>query len=203
VVSIPQAWAFTIASACLLVVASANLNRACLVLSPFALASVMGYSFTKRWTRWSHLLLGGAIGIAPVGAWIAVTGGLAWTPVMLAGAVALWIGGFDIVYSLQDVAVDRELGLHSLPARLGPMRALHIARLMHGGMLALLGAVGIAAGLGAWFYAAVVLCAAALGLEHAIVDPDDSRRIHTAFFTMNGWVGIGLFVVVLVDRWPH
>lgn len=203
IVSIPQAWVFTVVSAVLLVVAAANLNRLCLMLSPVALAAVMGYSFTKRWTRWSHLFLGGAIGIAPIGAWIAVTGAMAWTPILLAAAVALWIGGFDVIYSLQDVTVDRMLGLHSLPARYGPSRALRFARIMHGGMLALLGATGIAGGLGAWFYAGVLLCAVALGLEHAMVAPDDQRRINTAFFTVNGWVGLGLFAFVLVDRWPH
>lgn len=201
VVSMGQAWALTLAASALLVVAAANLNRLCLLLSPLALAAVMGYSYTKRHTQWTHVALGAAIGIAPVGAWIAVTGGIALTPILVACAVMLWIGGFDIIYALQDIEFDRRLGLHSLPARIGPARALSAARLMHAAMLGALGMVGIAAPLGLWYYAGLLLAACVLGYEHAIVKPDDLRRVNTAFFTLNGWVGIMLLAFVLIDVW--
>lgn len=200
-VSVRQAALFTALSAALLVVAAANLNRLCLALSPLALAWTLGYSYTKRFTAWSHLALGIGIGAAPVGAWIAVTGKVSLIPLLLAAAVALWIGGFDIIYSLQDLEFDRRLGLRSLPARVGPTRALAVARAMHAIMLGFLGLVGVLAGLGAWFYAGLLVSSFLLAYEHAIVHPRDLSRLNTAFFTMNGWVSIGLFAFLALDCW--
>ncbi len=201
IVSPQQAWILTIVSAALLVLAAAMLNPLCLLLSPLALAWICGYSFTKRFTAWSHLVLGIGIGAAPVGAWIAVTGRLDWTPVLLAIAVGLWIAGFDVIYALQDMEVDRRMGLHSLPARLGPSPALRIARWMHAAMLATLGLVGVLAQLGVWYYTGLTLAAGLLAYEHAIVHPRDLSRINMAFFTLNGWVSVGLFAFLVADCW--
>jgi 4-hydroxybenzoate polyprenyltransferase len=200
-VKIWQAWALTLAAAALLVFAAANLNRLCLMLSPVAVAAVMGYSLTKRFTQWTHFALGAADGIAPVGAWLGVTGSFAVTPILLWAAVTLWIGGFDIFYALQDTEVDRRLGIFSLPARLGPRRALCIARVMHAGTLLCLGAVGITASLGGWYYGGLILCAVILGYEHRLVKPYDLRHVNTAFQTLNGWVSIALWLAVTIDRW--
>lgn len=196
-----QAAALTAAGAALLVLAAASLNRLCLALSPLALAATLGYSFTKRITVWTHLILGASIGIAPVGAWLGVTGAFGGTPLLLWLAVALWIGGFDVLYALQDMEVDRKLGIRSLPARLGAARSLTLARVMHLGMLAVLGGLGIAAGLGLWYYAGLVVAALLLGYEHRIIAPDDLSRLNTAFFTLNGWLSVVLFLFLLVDRW--
>ena len=200
-VSPKQAWVLTAISALMLVVAAAMLNSLCLLLSPVALAWILGYSYTKRFTAWSHVVLGIGIGAAPVGAWIAVAGRLDWLPVLLALAVGLWIAGFDIIYALQDIEVDRRQGLHSLPARLGPSPALRIARWMHAAMLAVLGFAGVLAQLGAWYYTGLILAAGLLAYEHAIVHPRDLSRINTAFFTLNGWVSVGLFAFLAADCW--
>ncbi len=200
-VSPKQAWTLTVGSALLLFLAAAMLNTLCLILSPLALAWILGYSYTKRFTAWSHLVLGLGIGAAPVGAWIAVTGRMDVIPILLAIAVGLWIAGFDIIYALQDIEVDRRQGLHSLPALLGPSPALRIARAMHAVMLGTLGLVGVLAQLGAWYYAGLTLGAALLAYEHAIVHPRDLSRINTAFFTLNGWVSVGLFMFLAADCW--
>ena len=195
-----QAWLFTAASIGLFVLASAMLNPLCLALSPVALGVVLGYSYTKRFTSLSHLALGFGIGIAPIGAWIALTGKLDAIPLMLGGVVMLWIGGFDIIYALQDVDFDRRAGLHSLPRAIGKARALVVSRVMHALMLALLAGVGVAAGLGWLYFAGVGIVAALIAYEHSIVSPDDLRRVNVAFFTMNGWVGVTLFAFVVLDR---
>lgn len=196
-----QAGVLTVIAAVLLLIAAGNLNQLCLRLAPLALVAVTGYSYTKRVTQWTHLALGGAIGIAPVGAWLGVTGSFGWIPILLWAAVALWIGGFDIIYALQDIEVDRQLGLFSLPARMGPAPALRVARILHAVMLALLGSVGVMASLGAWYYAGLLLCAVFLGYEHSIVRPDDFSRVDTAFFTVNGWVSVILCGTTILDVW--
>ena len=195
-----QAWLFTAASIGLFVLASAMLHPLCLALSPVALGVVLGYSYTKRFTSLSHLALGFGIGIAPIGAWIALTGKLDAIPLMLGGVVMLWIGGFDIIYALQDVDFDRRAGLHSLPRAIGKARALVVSRVMHALMLALLAGVGIMAGLGWLYFAGVGIVGALIAYEHSIVSPDDLRRVNVAFFTLNGWVGVTLFAFVLLDR---
>ena len=190
---------FCVASAGLFVLASSQLNRLCLLLSPVALAVVLGYSLTKRVTALSHLVLGLSLAIAPVGAWIAVTGSFALVPVVLALAVVLWVAGFDVLYSLQDEAFDREQGLLSIPARLGNRRALLVSALFHAGALALLYAVFALAGGGLLFGAGVVLAGAFLVRQHAIVKPGDLSRVDAAFFTANGWLSIVFFFCGAAD----
>lgn len=198
-VSVGAAWVFTIISAAIFVLAAAMLNRLALYLSPVALVVVLGYSYTKRFTSWSHLVLGLALGIAPVGAWIAVRGAFAIEPVILAACVMLWAAGFDVIYSLQDVDFDRKMGLFSLPKSLGAARALFISRLMHILMIGLLVWFGMASGMGMIFFIGIGVVALFIIYEHSLVSPTDLSRVNTAFFTMNGCVSIGLFLFALVD----
>ena len=191
---------FTLASVAIFITAAFELNPLCLLLSPLALAALLGYSYTKRFTPLCHLALGFAIGIAPIGAWIAVTGRLELIPALLGAAVMLWIGGFDIVYALQDVEFDRQFGLFSLPRIIGKQRALFVSRVMHATMLALLVTVGVVSGLHIVYFAGVALVAALIAYEQSIVSPDDLSRVNVAFFTLNGWVSISLFAFVVLDR---
>jgi len=200
-VTIRQAWILTAGAALAFFVAAWQLNRLCMLLSPIALVAVTTYSWTKHFTTWTHVALGAAIGIAPVGAWLAVMGRFGLLPILLWAVVTLWIGGFDIIYALQDMEVDRRLGLHSLPVRVGAATALRISFWMHALMLGLLGVVGIVGSLGGWYYAGVLIAAAILGYEHAIVAPDDLSRVNTAFFTLNGWMSVLLSLFLLIDVW--
>ncbi|MBI5154298.1 UbiA family prenyltransferase [Candidatus Poribacteria bacterium] len=182
--------------------AAAMLNFLCLLLAAPCLAVLIGYSYTKRFTDYSHLVLGAALGLAPVGAWIAVTGELAWTPLILGAAVTLWVAGFDILYACQDYEVDlRESELHSMPKRLGLRRAMKLARRVHGGALAgfFLFWWAAAPPLGLPFLLGVAAAGAAMLYEHNLVRPADLSRINAAFFTMNGLISIGLFLIACVD----
>ena len=190
---------FCVASAALFVFAAAQLNRLCLLLSPVALAVVLGYSLTKRFTALSHLVLGLSLGIAPVGAWIAVTGEFALLPVVLSVAVVFWVAGFDVIYSLQDEAFDREQGLKSLPARVGNRRALLVSALFHAAALACLYGSFVLSGGGLLFGLGVVLSGAFLVRQHAIVEPGDLSRVDAAFFTANGWLSIVFFACGAAD----
>ncbi len=190
---------FCTASVGLFVLAAAQLNRLCLLLSPVALAVVLGYSLTKRVTPLSHLVLGLSLAIAPVGAWIAVTGSFALVPVVLGLAVVFWVAGFDVVYSLQDEAFDRAEGLMSIPARLGNRRALLVSTLFHAAALALLYTVFVLAGGGLLFGLGVVLAGVFLVRQHAIVAPGDLSRVDAAFFTANGWLSIVFFLCGAAD----
>lgn len=193
-----EVWTFVLLAATLLVFAAAMLNPLCLALSPVALGVVFGYSYTKRFTALSHVVLGFGLAIAPVGAWLALRGSFAAPPLVLAAAVVLWVAGFDVIYSCQDVAFDRSSGLHSLPARLGAARALVVARAFH------VAAVGLLAGL-FWLaplHPVYLVGVAAVGLllayEHSLVRADDLRKVDAAFFTANAWVSVGYFVFTLV-----
>jgi len=199
VVSPAAAALFCALSAGLFVLAAAQLNRLCLYLSPVALAVVLGYSFAKRVTAFAHLLLGLALAIAPVGAWVAVTGSFALPPVLLGLAVLFWVAGFDVVYSLQDEEFDKAEGLRSIPARFGARRALRIARLFHGATLVLLYAVFLAVDGGWLFGAAVVAAGAFLVRQHRLVSPGDLSRVDAAFFTANGWLSVAVFVLGAAD----
>jgi len=190
---------FCVASAALFVFAAAQLNRLCLILSPVALAVVLGYSLTKRFTALSHLVLGLSLGIAPVGAWIAVTGEFALLPVVLSVAVVFWVAGFDVIYSLQDEAFDREQGLKSLPARVGNRRALLVSALFHAAALACLYGAFVLSGSGLLFGLGVILAGAFLVRQHAIVKPGDLSRVDAAFFTANGWLSILFFAFGAAD----
>ena len=199
VVSPAAAALFCAGSAALFVLAAAQLNRLCLVLSPVALAIVLGYSYAKRVTSFAHLVLGLALAIAPVGAWVAVTGAFALPPVLLGFAVLFWVAGFDVIYSLQDEEFDRAEGLRSIPARFGAGRALQIARLFHGTTLVLLYAVFLAVSGGWLFGAAVVVAGLFLVRQHRLVSPGDLSRVNAAFFTANGWLSVAVFVLGAAD----
>jgi 4-hydroxybenzoate polyprenyltransferase len=198
-VSIGQAIVFAIVASALLVLAAWQLNPLALELSPLALLIVFGYSFTKRFTIWSHLFLGFALGIAPMGAWVAVRGMLEPAPFLLGAAVVFWLFGFDILYALQDAEFDRTVGLFSIPARLGNARALVFSRVGHAIMLCLMIAFGFAAQLH-WIYAlGVAMVAALIVYEQSLVKPTDLSRLDFAFFNLNGYVGIGYFLFTLAD----
>ncbi len=183
-------WGVTAVAAATFVLAASMLNRACLVLAPPTLVVLLGYSYAKRFTAAAHLWLGLALGLAPIGAWIAVTGRLDRQPFVLAAAVTLWVAGFDVIYSLQDEGFDREHDLRSLPVEVGGRRALDLARLSHVGALAGFAVFATMAG-GGWLRAtAVVTAGALLFWQHRLVTPGDLRAVDAAFFTANGVLSI-------------
>jgi 4-hydroxybenzoate polyprenyltransferase len=201
--------AVTIASI-FFVYAAWRLNPLCAALSPLALGWVLFYSYTKRFTRWCHIVLGVGMSIAPVGGYIAVTGIWSdpwWMLIALALAVATWGGGFDVLYALQDIEFDRTHRLYSLPAAIGGPRALLVARVLHGATVACLATVGAATftdTTGGTFYAVGVLATAALLVyEHSLVRADDFSKLDAAFFTMNGVISIVFFTCVLIERLTH
>lgn len=195
-----EVWVFVAASAATLVAAAAMLNPPCLALSPVALLIVFGYSYTKRFTALSHVLLGMALATAPVGASLAIRGWIEPAAVVLGLAVLFWVAGFDTIYACQDEAFDRAEGLHSLPARLGIARALALARVFHVVAVALLAAVYALAPLHPLYLAGVAALAGLLVYEHSLVRADDLSRIDAAFFTVNGWISLGYFVITLAAR---
>ena len=181
------------------VLAASQLNRLALWLSPVALAVVLGYSYAKRFTRWSHLLLGFALGIAPAAAWIAVRGSLDWRILLLTAAVTFWVGGFDVIYACQDYDFDRGHGLHSVPRHLGIHAALWVARIFHLIMLGLLVALVVMFGLGKLAVIGVIIVAALLAYEHSLVRHDDLSKLNAAFFTMNGVISVVFFLFIAAD----
>jgi 4-hydroxybenzoate polyprenyltransferase len=190
---------FVVVSSALLMFAAWQLNHLAFVLSPVALAVVLTYSYTKRFTRWSHLVLGFALGIAPAAAWIAVRGSLDPRILLLTAAVTCWVAGFDVLYACQDFDFDRSAGLHSIPRFLGIRRALLVARILHAIMLLLLVAVISVFGLGWIAVSGVVLVALLLAYEHSLVAPDDLSRLNAAFFAMNGVISVLLFIFIAAD----
>jgi 4-hydroxybenzoate polyprenyltransferase len=198
-VSVAAAGAFCAFSAAVFVAAAWFLNPLCLALSPLALAIVLGYSFTKRLSALSHLVLGLGLAIAPVGAWIAVTGRLAATPVVLGLSVLFWVAGFDVIYSLQDEAFDRAHGLFSLPARVGARRALDVSTVFHAVSLSLLYGVFVLAGGGPLFGAGVVMAGVFLVRQHVLVSETDLSRVNGAFFSANGWLSVAVFLCGALD----
>jgi 4-hydroxybenzoate polyprenyltransferase len=191
--------AFVVISSLIFIAAAAELNRLALWLSPVALAVLLLYSYTKRFTRWSHLVLGFALGIAPSAAWIAVRGSLDPRILLLTAAVTFWVAGFDVLYACQDFEFDRASGLHSIPRYLGISRALWVARAFHVIMLLLLVALMLAFGLGRVAIAGVAVVAALLAYEHSLVSAGDLRKLNAAFFTMNGVISVVFFVFVAGD----
>ena len=192
---------FTVVSSVLFVLAAAQLNRLTLLLSPIVLLVVLLYSYTKRFTRWSHLVLGLALGIAPAAAWIAVRGSLDPRILVLTGAVLFWVAGFDVFYSCQDAEHDRRAGLHSVPATFGIEAAFWIARTMHVLMLALLLWMVHLFALGVLGWLGVAVVAALLAYEHSIISPRDLSRMNAAFFTLNGIISLVFFVMMASAVW--
>ncbi|HEY9403649.1 MAG TPA: UbiA-like polyprenyltransferase [Pyrinomonadaceae bacterium] len=193
--SLKFAWAFTFVSAALFFLAAAMLNRLTLLLAPVALASVLLYSYTKRFTSLSHLALGWCLCIAPTGAWIAVRGAIdSPVPLLLSLVVLLWTAGFDVLYACQDYDFDRRAGLRSIPARVGIPRALWISRLLHTGAFAALVALYLVATPGALALFGVLATGALLVYQHSLVRADDLSRLNAAFFTTNAFVSVILFV---------
>ena len=193
------AWGFIVFWSAVLIVAAAMLNPLCLKLAPAALAVVFGYSYTKRFTSLSHLVLGFALGIAPAAAWIAIRGTLDPAILLLTAAVMFWTAGFDIIYSCQDREFDQAQDLYSIPRRLGAARALSIARVFHVVMVGLLAALAAVLELGLLSAAGIAVVAALLIYEHSLVKPDDFSRVNAAFFTVNGFIGVLFFLFWAVD----
>jgi len=194
-----QVWLFLAVAVVVFEFAAWKLNSLCFALSPVALLFILGYSYTKRFTFLCHLFLGVATGIAPVGAWLAVRGSWSPVPLLLGAVVMLWIGGFDIIYALQDYEVDVRSSLFSLPKKLGKGRSLLVSRLMHACMVSLLILIGIIAHLHLLYFVGVAVVFGLICYEQSLVKPDDLSRVNLAFFTLNGWVSISLFVFVLLD----
>ncbi len=190
---------FVVVACAVFILAATQLNRLTLILSPVALAVVLLYSYTKRFTRWSHLVLGFALGIAPAAAWIAVRGSLDPRILLLTAAVTFWVGGFDVLYACQDYDFDREANLHSVPRFVGIRGALIIARAFHFIMLGLLIALVVTFGLGKLAIAGVITVAILLAYEHSLVSPNDLSKLNSAFFTMNGVISVVFFVFVAAD----
>ncbi len=190
---------FVIVSCAIFVLAASQLNRLALVLSPVALAVLLLYSYMKRLTRWSHLVLGFVLGIAPAAAWIAVRGSLDVRILLLTAAVTFWVGGFDVLYACQDYEFDRQAGLHSMPRYLGIRGALLTARLFHLLMLLLLAGFVAVFGLGKIAIAGVVAVALLLTYEHTLVSADDLSKLNAAFFAMNGVISVVFLVFLAGD----
>ena len=193
--SVGFVWAFTLVSAALFLTAAAMLNRLTLILAPVALGSVLLYSFTKRWTQFSHLVLGWCLSIAPTGAWIAVRGEIGSpVPLLLSLVVMLWTAGFDILYACQDYDFDRREGLRSIPARFGIARALWIARSLHAAAFLALVWLYLVTALGPLALAGVIATGALLVYQHRLVRAGDLGRLNAAFFTTNAFVSVILLV---------
>jgi len=190
---------FVVVSSGVFILAASQLNRLSLLLSPVALAVLLLYSYTKRLTRWSHLVLGFALGIAPAAAWIAVRGALDPRILLLTAAVTFWVGGFDVLYACQDCDFDRQAGLHSVPRFFGIGAALWIARAFHLIMVGLLVALVMVFGLGILAAAGIVVVILLLLYEHSLVKPNDLSKLNAAFFTMNGVISVLFFMFVAAD----
>lgn len=198
-VSRKEAWLFVVVSLATLLVAAWMLNPLCFYLSPLVLFFFTLYAFCKRFTSLAHIVLGICLGAAPVGAWIALRGDVGWQVVVLGIAVLFWVGGFDIFYALQDLEFDREKGLHSIPAKLGVERSILLVRAFHGIMVFLLLLLLIGTGLGWIYFVGVLVVAGLLIYEHSLVKPDDLSRLDAAFFNMNGYISVTIFLFTLID----
>jgi 4-hydroxybenzoate polyprenyltransferase len=193
------AWSFTVAMSALFVFAAWQLNSLCFYLSFPTLAILFLYSYTKRVTLLSHVVLGFAIGCAPLAAWLAIRGEFAWPPILLCGAVMFWVAGFDLIYALQDIEFDRKARLFSFPSRFGVAPALHMSTLFHGVTVIFLFATASITSLGWIAYAGIALVAAILYWEHRLVTPNDLSRINVAFFNLNGYISILLLLTFAGD----
>lgn len=198
-ISISQMKLFMMAAIVLFVLAAWQLNPLCLWLSPVALFVILGYSYTKRFTALSHFWLGFSLGIAPSAAWVAVRGTLDPQPFWLTGAVTFWVAGFDILYSLQDDEFDRIHGLRSLPQTVGRARAIFVSRVCHALCVVLLAMAGLSLQVGWLYFTGVGIAASLLAYEQSLVKPEDLSKLNVAFFTLNGYMSIGLFLFAFMD----
>ncbi|MFF3288373.1 menaquinone biosynthesis prenyltransferase MqnP [Streptomyces sp. NPDC003023] len=198
-VSVRSAWTGALVALLVFLGAAALLNPLCLALAPVAVVPMVVYPYGKRFTNFPHAILGLAQAMGPVGAWIAVTGEWSWDAVILGLAVGVWIGGFDLIFACQDVQADRAHGVKSVPARFGIPAALHGARASHVVTTGLLVWYALATDAGLFFWAGLVIVVAAFLYEHTIVRPHDLSRLNRAFFTVNGFIGMALFVCALLD----
>lgn len=191
--------AFIVISSAVLAFAASRLNRLSLELSPVALAIIFFYSYTKRFTWLAHIFLGVSLACAPIGAWIAIKGDLTLSPLILGCVVALWVAGFDIIYSCQDVEFDQKEALYSIPKRFGVAGALWISAILHLIMLGILGFLFWREGLGSISYVGWGIVSLLLAYEHSLVRPKDLSRANAAFFTINGWISVLLFLTTIID----
>ncbi|MET7960217.1 menaquinone biosynthesis prenyltransferase MqnP [Micromonospora zamorensis] len=200
-VSVRTAWTGAAVALVVFLTAAALLNPLCLVLAPLAVVPLVVYPYAKRFTNWPHAILGIAQAVGPVGAWLAVTGTLdgSWPAWLLGVGVGLWIGGFDLIYACQDSEIDKEIGVHSVPARYGRRFALHASTVAHVVTFGLFVWFGALIGFGWLWWIGLVLTAVAFGYQHLVVRPTDLSKVNRAFFTANGFVGIALFVFALLD----
>ncbi|MBM0258239.1 menaquinone biosynthesis prenyltransferase MqnP [Micromonospora sp. 4G55] len=200
-VSVRTAWTGAAVALVVFLAAAALLNPLCLVLAPLAVIPLVVYPYGKRFTNWPHAILAIAQAVGPVGAWLAVTGTLdgSWPAWLLGAAVGLWIGGFDLIYACQDADVDREIGVHSVPARYGLRFALHASTVAHVVTFALFIWFGALVGFGWLWWIGLAFTAVAFGYQHVVVSPTDLTKVNRAFFTANGFVGIALFLFALLD----
>lgn len=197
--SVSWAWVAAAASVLIFFLAASWLNPLCLRLSPIALILLSGYHYVKRFSFLCHFALGSVLGLAPIGGWIAATGHFSWLPLSLFFAVMGWVAGFDILYSLQDMDFDKSIGLHSIPVRFGLNRSLKISFFCHVGTIFFLALFGVLAHLGVLYYFGVLVTAILLKIEHQLIEEGDLSRLNTAFFTINGWIGILLFIFAVLD----
>ena len=198
-ISARAAWIAVAVSVGVLLLSAYQLNTLCFSLAPVALFLLWGYHYVKRFSILCHFALGLVLALAPMGGWMAVTGAFAWQPLLLSAAVLFWVAGFDIIYALQDIEFDRAHSLYSIPAEFGERRALVYSARCHIASVALLGLFGLATGLGPVYWAGVAVCAGLLWFEHHIASESDASKLNTAFFTINGWVGILLFVFTFLE----
>jgi 4-hydroxybenzoate polyprenyltransferase len=194
VLSVSFAWTFTLIAVAVFFLAAGQLNLLALKLAPLALVILFFYSFTKRFTTWSHLFLGFALGISPAAAWIAVTGSFDPRMLILCAAVTLWVGGFDVLYACQDLDYDRGAGLFSIPQRFGVAKALAIARVMHVAVVILLGVLAASFALPWPAWAGITVVAVLLGYEHSLVKANDLSKLDAAFFAMNGYISMSFLL---------
>jgi 4-hydroxybenzoate polyprenyltransferase len=198
-VSVRSAWTGALVALVVFLLAAALLNPLCLALAPLAVVPMVVYPYGKRFTDFPHAILGLAQAIGPIGAWIAVTGSWSWDAVVLGLAVGVWIGGFDLIFACQDVMADRAHGVQSVPARFGVAAALHGARASHVVTALLLAVYGVVTGGGPFYWFGLLIVSGAFVYEHAIVRPGDLSRLNRAFFQVNGFIGMALFVCALLD----
>ena len=198
-VSLRTAWTGALIALVLFLAVCALLNPLCLALAPLAVVPMVVYPYGKRFTDFPHAILGLAQAIAPIGAWLAVTGAWSWEAVVLGLAVGVWIGGFDLIFGCQDVAADRAGGVRSVPARFGIAAALYGARGAHVVTVVLLAVFGAMTGAGLWYWFGLLVTVGAFVYEHALLRPYDLSKLNRAFFTVNGFIGVALFVCTLLD----